>query len=137
MGAPPLVAGESIFTVTARLNKAAECFERDPARSATAIRSKSTRKPNAAGMDFVTITDHDTTGGVISRETERRCLAARSPAGFRDDCKLHLLVYGITPSSSELHPEHCIYDVAGTSNHHRARSRTPIYRQNDKLDTAS
>src|SRR5688572_17584815 len=52
------------------------------------------------GMDFVAITDHDTIDGVMSlRQKKDDVLVGEEVTCWfpEDDCKLHLLVYGITP----------------------------------------
>src|SRR2546430_13187886 len=50
------------------------------------------------GMDFVTITDHDTIDGVMAlRQVKDDVLIGEELTCWfpEDDCKLHLLVYGI------------------------------------------
>src|ERR1043165_708496 len=52
------------------------------------------------GMDFVTITDHDTIDGVVALSKLRSdvLIGEEVTCWFpEDECKLHLLVYGIEP----------------------------------------
>src|SRR5688572_4573261 len=93
------------------------------------------------GMDFVTITDHDTIEGV-TRLTKQRgnvLVGEEVTCWFpEDDCKLHLLVFGI---DAQQHDElqrraQNIYDVAEYVESKRIAHSVahPIYRQNDKLE---
>jgi glycosyltransferase involved in cell wall biosynthesis len=93
------------------------------------------------GMDFVTITDHDTTDGVIalSKLKDDVLIGEEVTCWFpEDECKLHLLVYGIeTSQHDELHRRaHSIYDIAEYVERERIAHAVahPIYRQNDKLE---
>jgi glycosyltransferase involved in cell wall biosynthesis len=92
------------------------------------------------GMDFVTITDHDTIDGAL-------CIAGRDnvivgeelTCWFPEDgCKMHVLVYGIGPEEHERLQELAenIYDVAAYVERERIAHSVahPIYRQNDKLE---
>jgi glycosyltransferase involved in cell wall biosynthesis len=92
------------------------------------------------GMDFVTITDHDTIEGV-QRISERPdvLVGEELTCWFpEDECKMHVLVYGITPDDhrelQRLAPN--IYDVAEYVERSRIAHSVahPIYRQNDKLE---
>jgi glycosyltransferase involved in cell wall biosynthesis len=92
------------------------------------------------GMDFVTITDHDTIEGV-QRISERPdvLVGEELTCWFpEDECKMHVLVYGITPDDhrelQRLAPN--IYDVAEYVERNRIAHSVahPIYRQNDKLE---
>lgn len=93
------------------------------------------------GMTFVAITDHDTIDGVVSLAQGRDdVLVGEEVTSWfpEDECKLHLLVYGI---SSEQHDElqrlaPNIYDVADYIERERIAHSVahPIYRQNDKLE---
>jgi glycosyltransferase involved in cell wall biosynthesis len=92
-------------------------------------------------MDFVTITDHDTIDGVVSLAGKKDdvLIGEEVTCWFpEDDCKLHLLVYGIDAHQhDELHRRaHSIYDVAEYVEHERIAHAVahPIYRQNDKLE---
>src|SRR5690242_12565708 len=51
------------------------------------------------GMDFVTITDHDTIDGATSvAEVENVIVGEELTCWFPEDgCKMHVLVFGITP----------------------------------------
>ena len=69
------------------------------------------------GMDFVTITDHDTIDGVtLLRERRADVLVGEEVTCWfpEDGCKLHLLVYGIDASQhAELQRRaESVYDVA-------------------------
>jgi glycosyltransferase involved in cell wall biosynthesis len=92
------------------------------------------------GMDFVTITDHDTICGVTQIAARADVLVGEELTCWfpEDNCKMHVLVYGITQAD---HDElqrlaHNIYDVAGYIEHNRIAHSVahPIYRQNDKLE---
>lgn len=92
------------------------------------------------GMDFVVITDHDTIDGVLRIADRSDVLVGEELTCWfpEDDCKIHLLVYGITPRQHEdlqkLAPN--IYDVAEYVERHRLAHSVahPIYRQNEKLE---
>src|SRR5437773_5252528 len=93
------------------------------------------------GMDFVTITDHDTIDGVerLRRGRDDVLVGEELTCWFPEDrCKLHLLVYGIDPPQhAELHKRASnLYDVAEYVESHRIAHAVahPIYRQNDKLE---
>src|SRR4029078_8407725 len=51
------------------------------------------------GMDFVTITDHDTIAGVARIAGRPDVLVGEELTCWfpEDDCKMHVLVFGITP----------------------------------------
>lgn len=92
------------------------------------------------GMDFVTVTDHDSIEGaariaglpgvVIGEE-----LTCWFP---EDDCKMHVLVYGITAAHHEALQSlaNNIYDVAEYIERNQIAHAVahPIYRQNEKLE---
>ena len=92
------------------------------------------------GMDFVTITDHDSREGVVSIENMPGVVVGEELTCWfpEDGCKMHVLVYGHTAKQHEdlqrLAPN--LYDVADYFvEHNLAHSVAhPIYRQNDKLD---
>src|SRR5688572_21795777 len=92
------------------------------------------------GMDFVTITDHDTICGVTNISSRPDVLVGEELTCWfpEDDCKMHVLVYGITPEDhgelQRLAPN--IYDVAAYVERRRIAHSVahPIYRQNDKLE---
>src|SRR5205823_3530865 len=93
------------------------------------------------GMDFVTITDHDTIEGVLAlqRVKDDVLIGEELTCWFPEDqCKLHLLVYGIDATQhEELHRQaRSIYDVAEYVESRRIAHAVahPIYRQNDKLE---
>jgi len=93
------------------------------------------------GMDFVTITDHDTIDGVISlREHRDDVLVGEEVTVWfpEDDCKFHLLIYGIDAQQhAELQARaENVYDVAEYIESQRIAHSVahPIYRQNDKLE---
>ena len=92
------------------------------------------------GMDFVTITDHDSIEGVTRLLDMPGVLVGEELTCWfpEDGCKMHVLVYGITP---EQHDDlqrlaRNIYDVAGYFEEHNLAHSVahPIYRQNDKLE---
>jgi glycosyltransferase involved in cell wall biosynthesis len=93
------------------------------------------------GMDFVTITDHDTIDGVVAL-SERKgdvLIGEEVTVWFpEDDCKFHLLVYGIDAQQhGELQRRAAsVYDVAEYIESQRIAHSVahPIYRQNDKLE---
>ncbi|MEO6435366.1 MAG: glycosyltransferase, partial [Tepidisphaeraceae bacterium] len=93
------------------------------------------------GMDFVTITDHDTIDGVMSlRKQKDDVLVGEEVTCWfpEDDCKLHLLVYGITPQQHDelRNRRNNIYEVAEYVEAERIAHSVahPIYRQNEKLE---
>lgn len=92
------------------------------------------------GMDFVTITDHDSIEGVLTIADRPDVLVGEELTCWfpEDDCKLHLLVYGITREQHEKLQSLAknIYDVAAYIEAGRIAHSVahPIYRQNDKLE---
>src|SRR4051812_14753457 len=69
------------------------------------------------GMDFVTITDHDTIDGVVSLADRKNdvLIGEEVTCWFPEDqCKLHLLVFGIDAARHEdlKRRARSIYDVA-------------------------
>lgn len=92
------------------------------------------------GMDFVTITDHDTIDGVMTIADRADVLVGEELTCWfpEDDCKLHLLVYGISREQHEKLQSLArnIYDVAAYIEAGRLAHSVahPIYRQNDKLE---
>src|SRR5690606_33527217 len=92
------------------------------------------------GMDFVTITDHDSVEGV-SRILEMPgvLVGEELTCWFPEDgCKMHILVYGHTPEQHEDLQKLArnLYDVAAYFEEHNLAHSVahPIYRQNDKLE---
>jgi hypothetical protein len=93
------------------------------------------------GMDFVTITDHDTIDGVeLLRAKKDDVLVGEEVTCWfpEDDCKFHLLVYGIDAQQhAELQSRaENVYHVAEYIESQRIAHSVahPIYRQNDKLE---
>ena len=94
------------------------------------------------GMDFVTITDHDTQDGVFALEATGVpgvVIGEELTCWFPEDgCKMHVLVYGHTPQQHlELQAmARDIYQVAAYFEEHDLAHSVahPIYRQNDKLE---
>ena len=92
------------------------------------------------GMDFVTITDHDSIEGVEKiLEMPGVLVGEELTCWFPEDgCKMHVLVYGISPRQhAELQATaRNIYDVAAyfEENNLAHSVAHPIYRQNDKLE---
>jgi len=93
------------------------------------------------GMGLVTITDHDTIEGVLSiaRTHPDVIVGEELTCWFPEDqCKMHVLVYGITPTDhAELQARaKDIYEVARYVEEHRLAHAVahPIYRQNDRLE---
>lgn len=93
------------------------------------------------GMDFVAITDHDTIDGVLAlQKLKQDVLVGEEVTCWfpEDDCKLHLLVYGITPEQHDAlrKRRNNIYEVAEYVEAQRIAHSVahPIYRQNEKLE---
>jgi glycosyltransferase involved in cell wall biosynthesis len=92
------------------------------------------------GMDFVTITDHDTICGVEGIAGRPDVLVGEELTCWfpEDQCKMHVLVYGLTPADHEQLQALArnIYDVAEYIERNRIAHSVahPIYRQNDKLE---
>src|SRR5215212_6143795 len=93
------------------------------------------------GMDFVTITDHDTIDGVVSLASQKHDVLVGEEVTCwfpEDECKLHLLVYGIDAAQHEELQRRApnIYDVAEYVESKRIAHSVahPIYRQNEKLE---
>jgi glycosyltransferase involved in cell wall biosynthesis/predicted metal-dependent phosphoesterase TrpH len=92
------------------------------------------------GMDFVTITDHDTIAGVLRISDRPDVLVSEELTCWfpEDRCKIHLLVFGITQAQhDELRALAAdIYGVAEYVERERIAHSVahPIYRQNEKLE---
>src|SRR4051812_34587008 len=92
------------------------------------------------GMDFVTITDHDSIAGVAEIADRADVLVGEELTCWfpEDNCKMHVLVYGITPDDHAALQSRAanIYDVAEYVESNRVAHAVahPIYRQNDKLE---
>jgi len=92
------------------------------------------------GMDWVAITDHDTIAGVTAIANLADVIVGEELTCWfpEDQCKMHVLVYGITPE------DHAnlqaiakdIYAVAAYIEERRIAHSVahPIYRQNDRLE---
>ena len=92
------------------------------------------------GMDFVTITDHDSIAGVAKILDRADVLAGEELTCWfpEDDCKMHVLVWGITPRQHD-HLQKIARDIYAVANFICAEQIAhsvahPIYRQNDKLE---
>jgi len=92
------------------------------------------------GMDFVTITDHDTIAGITELRDLPDTLVGEEVTCYfaQDHCKIHLLVWGITQQDHDaiqaaadditrVAQYVAQHDIAHAVAH-------PLYRQNDKLD---
>jgi glycosyltransferase involved in cell wall biosynthesis len=93
------------------------------------------------GMDFVTITDHDSIEGVlrIVDDCPGVFVGEELTCWFPEDgCKMHVLVYGICRADHDALQSLAenIYDVAAYVARHRIAHAVahPIYRQNEKLE---
>lgn len=99
----------------------------------------------ARGMDLVTITDHDTIAGgleLVERGFEGFVLGEEVTVYFPEDrCKLHILVWGITPELhaeiEELHLRDDVYAFGHWLHQHNIPHSFahPLYVQNGKLTT--
>ena len=91
------------------------------------------------GMDYVTITDHDSIDGVNALLERSNVLVGEEVSCWfpEDQCKMHVLVYGITAlEHNDLQARaKDIYQVARyIADHNIAHSVAhPLYRNNDKL----
>lgn len=91
------------------------------------------------GMDFVTITDHDSIDGVIQLARHTNVVVGEEVSCFfpEDGCKVHLLVWGIDAQEHEELQRRAqdIYELARYIAEHRiAHSLAhPLYRNNDRL----
>jgi hypothetical protein len=92
------------------------------------------------GMDFVTITDHDSLSGVTELAGAADVLVGEEVTCYfpEDGCKIHLLVWGITRADHDAMQASAndIYAIASYVAHHRIAHAVahPLYRQNGKLD---
>jgi Glycosyltransferase Family 4/PHP-associated len=92
------------------------------------------------GMDFVTITDHDSIAGVEQLAGLAEVLVGEEVTCYfpEDRCKIHLLVWGIMRANHEALQASAddIYEIAKYVAHHRIAHAVahPLYRQNGKLD---
>ena len=92
------------------------------------------------GMDFVTITDHDTIDGALRIASQPNVIVGEELTCWfpEDGCKMHVLVYGVDAAHhAELQRlAEDIYDVAAYVERHAIAHAVahPIYRQNDMLE---
>jgi glycosyltransferase involved in cell wall biosynthesis len=92
------------------------------------------------GMDFVTLTDHDSIEGVLEIAHKPQVLVGEELTCWfpEDGCKMHVLVYGISRDDHDALQKLAknIYHVAEYVESHRLAHAVahPIYRQNDKLE---
>jgi predicted metal-dependent phosphoesterase TrpH len=91
------------------------------------------------GMDFVTITDHDSIAGVNTLTRADLLVGEELTCYFPEDrCKMHVLVWGIGAREHDALQAVAddIYKVAAyVEMHHIAHSVAhPVYRQNDRLE---
>ena len=92
------------------------------------------------GMDFVTLTDHDTIDGALKIAGHADVIVGEELTCWfpEDHCKLHVLVWGIDRAQHEALQSLAenIYDVAEYIAANRVAHAVahPIYRQNDRLE---
>jgi hypothetical protein len=92
------------------------------------------------GMDFVTITDHDSIAGVAELAGVEDVLVGEELTCYfpEDRCKIHLLVWGISSADHDAlqRAANDIYAVARYVRQHRIAHAVahPLYRQNGVLD---
>jgi len=92
------------------------------------------------GMDFVTLTDHDSIAGAVTMTQHADFLIGQEVTTYfpEDHCKIHLLVWGIDEVAhetlQELAPD--IYELADYIERRQIAHAVahPLYRQNDVLD---
>ena len=92
------------------------------------------------GMDFVTITDHDSIEGVLTISDRPDVLVGEELTCWfpEDDCKMHILMWGIT-SEQHQHLQKVARDIYAVAHYFAQQNIAhsvahPIYRQNDKLE---
>jgi hypothetical protein len=92
------------------------------------------------GMDFITITDHDSIAGVAELDGRADCLVGEEVTCYfpEDTCKIHLLVWGITQADHDCLQAAArnIYEVAEyvAKNDLAHAVAHPLYRQNGVLN---
>lgn len=92
------------------------------------------------GMNFVTITDHDSIAGVLTIKERGNVFTGEEVTCYfpEDGCKIHLLVYGIGPKEHDELQSRArdIYQLAEYIERNRLAHSVahPIYRQNDMLE---
>lgn len=98
------------------------------------------RQAKERGMDFVTITDHDSIDGVEKLRDRPDVLSGEELTCYfpEDGCKMHVLLWGITPADhlAVQSMNQDIYRVAEYIEYRRIAHAVahPVYRQNDLLD---
>lgn len=92
------------------------------------------------GMDFVTLTDHDSIDGVLRISDRPNVLIGEELTCWfpEDGCKMHILVWGIDAAHHQALQARAknVYDVAEFIESQQIAHAVahPIYRQNDKLE---
>jgi len=92
------------------------------------------------GMDFVTITDHDSIEGVTRLTDQPNVLSGEELTCYfpEDRCKIHLLVWGLTAEDHAVLQAAAdnIYTVADEIERRNLAHSVahPVYRQNDRLE---
>ncbi|HVT88481.1 MAG TPA: glycosyltransferase [Tepidisphaeraceae bacterium] len=92
------------------------------------------------GMDFVTLTDHDSIEGALSISQKPDVLVSEELTCWfpEDGCKMHVLAFGISPEDHKALQSRAknIYSVAEylQANQIAHSVAHPIYRQNDMLE---
>lgn len=98
------------------------------------------RQAKRRGMDFVTLTDHDSLAGVRTLSHQVDVLTGEELTCWfpEDRCKMHILVWGITTDDHDALQAKArdIYEVATYLERRQIAHAVahPIYRQNDKLE---
>jgi glycosyltransferase involved in cell wall biosynthesis len=108
-----------------------ECYS-DPAEVYAQARRR--------GMGLVTITDHDTIDGAMTIADRPDVIVGEELTCWfpEDQCKMHVLVYGITPDD-HAHLQAVAKDIYEVARYVEERQIAhsvahPIYRQNDRLE---
>jgi glycosyltransferase involved in cell wall biosynthesis len=92
------------------------------------------------GMDFVTITDHDSLRGIVQLIGKREHFFGEELTCYfpEDGCKMHILVWGLTAADHEdlQAVANDIYKVAELIEDRQLAHSVahPVYRQNDRLE---
>jgi predicted metal-dependent phosphoesterase TrpH len=92
------------------------------------------------GMDFVTITDHDTIAGVLTLASQPNVIVGVELTCWfpEDDCKLHVLLWGVN-AVQHAHLQSIAKDIYAVAQYLHAEQIAhavahPLYRQNDKIE---
>lgn len=92
------------------------------------------------GMDFITITDHDSIAGVSKIAGRSDVIIGEELTCWfpEDDCKMHVLLWGIT-AAQHAHVQSIAKDIYAVALYVHQQQIAhavahPIYRQNDKLE---